>query len=69
MLRGSIRPTGLPLHFISAGSPIALIKTNSEVEPALMKCNGKPVGRIEPLNTSYCIMNFQTKKEHQAPLF
>ena len=37
--------------------PIALIKISSEVEPALMKGNGKPVGGIEPLNISYCIIN------------
>ena len=34
------------------------MKTNSEVEPAEMKGKGKPVGGIEPLNISYCIINF-----------
>ncbi len=34
--------------------PIADIKTISEVLPALMKGNGKPVGEIIPFNTSYC---------------
>lgn len=34
------------------------MKTSNEVEPALMKGKGNPVGGIEPLNTSYCSMNF-----------
>ena len=38
--------------------PIALMKTNSEVEPAEINGSGKPVGGIEPLNISYCIINF-----------
>ena len=33
------------------------MKTNSEVLPAEMNGSGKPVGGIEPLNTSYCIIN------------
>jgi len=37
-------------------TPIADMKTNSEVEPALIKGNGSPVGGIEPLNISYCII-------------
>jgi hypothetical protein len=39
------------------------MKTRSEVEPAEMNGSGKPVGGIEPLNTSYCIINLSTKKE------
>ena len=38
--------------------PMADIKTNSEVEPAEMNGSGKPVGGIEPVNTSYCTINF-----------
>ena len=30
------------------------MKTNSEVDPALIKGKGNPVGGIEPVNTSYC---------------
>ena len=37
-------------------TPIALMKTNNEVEPAEMNGSGKPVGGIEPLNISYCII-------------
>ena len=39
-------------------TPIALIKTNSEVEPAEINGSGKPAGALEPLNISYCIINF-----------
>ena len=39
------------------------MKTNNEVEPALIKGKGNPVGGIEPVNTSYCIINFYKKKE------
>jgi len=39
-------------------APIALMKTKSEVEPAEMNGSGSPVGGIEPLNTSYCIIIF-----------
>ena len=46
----------LPIHI--EYNPIALMKTNSKVEPALIKGNGSPVGGIEPLNISYCIINF-----------
>ena len=42
-------------------TPIALMKTNSEVEPAEINGSGSPVGGIEPVNTSYCIINFHTK--------
>ena len=38
-------------------TPIADMKTNSEVDPADMNGNGSPVGGIEPVNTSYCIIN------------
>ena len=38
------------------------MKTRSEVEPALMKGSGKPVGGIEPVNISYCTMNFCKQK-------
>ena len=31
---------------------------NNEVEPAEMNGSGKPVGGIEPLNISYCIIKF-----------
>jgi len=44
----------------SKTNPIALIKTNSEVEPAEINGSGRPVGGIEPLNISYCIINFCT---------
>ena len=37
-------------------TPIALIKTSKEVEPAEINGSGKPVGGIEPLNISYCII-------------
>lgn len=33
--------------------PMADIKTKRDVEPAEMNGNGKPVGGIEPVNTSY----------------
>ena len=32
--------------------PIADINTTSEVEPALIKGSGKPVGGIEPVTTA-----------------
>ena len=43
-------------------TPIADIKTNNEVLPALINGNGKPVGGIEPDNISYCTINLNTKK-------
>ena len=43
-------------------NPIALMKTNSEVEPAEMNGSGKPVGGIESVNTSYCTIIFYNKK-------
>ena len=39
------------------------MKTNSEVEPAEINGNGNPVGGIEPVNISYCIINISNKKE------
>jgi hypothetical protein len=41
--------------------PIALMKTNNEVEPAEINESGKPVGGMEPINISYCIINFEQK--------
>ena len=35
---------------------MADIKTNNEVETALMNGNGNPVGGIEPVNISCCII-------------
>ena len=35
-------------------TPIALMKTKSEVLPAEINGSGKPVGGIEPVTTSYC---------------
>jgi len=32
------------------------MKTSKLVEPALMNGSGKPVGGIEAVNTSYCII-------------
>lgn len=43
--------------------PIAAIKTITLVPPDEINGSGKPVGGIEPINTSYCTMNFQIKKE------
>ena len=37
-------------------TPIADIKTSKLVEPADINGSGKPVGGIEPLNISYCII-------------
>ena len=34
------------------------MKTNNEVEPSEMNLSGSPVGGIEPLNISYCIIIF-----------
>ena len=46
------------------------MKTNSEVEPALMNGSGSPVGGIEPVNTSCCTINFSLKKsKFIAPFF
>lgn len=42
-------------------TPTALMKTTSEVEPALINGSGSPVGGIEPVMTFYC-----TKKEQLA---
>ena len=36
------------------------MKTKIEVEPAEMNGSGNPVGGIEPLNISYCIINYPT---------
>ena len=41
-------------------TPIALIKTTSEVEPAEMNGSGTPVGGIEPVMTCYCTEEFIT---------
>lgn len=43
-------------------TPIANIKTSKEVEPADIKGSGSPVGGMEPVNMSYCIINFDIKK-------
>ena len=43
-------------------TPIALIKTSKLVDPALMNGSGNPVGGIEPVNISYCIVIFTLKK-------
>ena len=43
-------------------TPIADIKTSKLVEPALMNGSGSPVGGIEPLNISCCIIKFTLKK-------
>ena len=40
-------------------TPIALIKTSKEVEPAEINGSGKPVGGIEPVNIRYCIITQQ----------
>lgn len=48
---------------------MALIKTTSEVEPAEINGSGKPVGGIEPVNISYCIINFDIKKSKIIALF
>jgi len=40
-------------------TPIALMKTTSDVLPAEMNGNGSPVGGIEPVMTCYCTENFQ----------
>ena len=50
-------------------TPIALIKTSKEVEPAEMNGSGNPVGGIEPLNTSYCIIKKHKKKSKIIALF
>lgn len=39
------------------------MKTSKLVEPAEMNGSGKPVGGIEPVSTSYWIINSATKKE------
>ena len=38
------------------------MKTSKLVEPAEMNGSGKPVGGIEPVNTSYSTINLNTKK-------
>ena len=43
-------------------TPIADIKTSKLVEPAEINGSGNPVGGIEPVNISYCIIKFNTKK-------
>ena len=53
-----------PLFFaIFSKIPITLISTISELLPAEIKGSGNPVGGMEPLNISYCIINFSIKKE------
>ena len=52
----------LPTLPINIKPPIANIKTSKEVEPAEINGSGSPVGGIEPLNISYCTMNFCNKK-------
>ena len=39
------------------------MKTSKEVEPAEINGSGSPIGGIEPLNISYCIINYYKKKE------
>ena len=42
------------------------MKTNSEVDTAEINGSGKPVGGTKPVNTSYCIMNFELSQQcHQ----
>jgi len=41
---------------------IAILQT-SAVDPAEINGSGNPVGGIEPVNISYCIINFNKKKE------
>ena len=50
-------------------TPIADIKTRSEVEPAEMNGNSKPVGGTTPLNISYCIIKVCIKKRANLLLF
>ena len=38
------------------------MQTIKLVEPAEMNGRGSPVGGIEPLNISYCIINLNNKK-------
>ena len=38
------------------------MKTSKLVEPAEINGNGKPVGGIEPVTTSYCTMFLTLKK-------
>jgi len=53
-----------PLLFPTLHSiPIAPINTDSDVPPAEINGIGIPVGGIEPVNTSYCTINFSKKKE------
>jgi len=41
---------------------IAILQT-SAVDPAEINGSGNPVGGIDPLNISYCIINLRIKKE------
>jgi hypothetical protein len=50
-------------------TPIALMKTSKLVDPAKIKGNGNPVGGIEPVNTSYCIIKFYCKYEKFFSLY
>ena len=50
-------------------TPIALMKTNNEVEPAEINGNGSPVGGIEPVTTSCFTINLNTKKRAYLLLF
>jgi len=43
---------------------MSLIKTSKLVEPAEINGSGSPVGGIEPVNISYCIIKLDNKKEH-----
>ena len=46
--------------FMLRTTPIALIKTTSEVLPALMNGKGRPVGGIEPDMSCFCTKNYST---------
>ena len=43
--------------------PSIAINTMIDVEPAEINGSGSPVGGIEPLNISYCVINLDNKKE------
>ena len=45
------------------------MKTSNEVEPAEMNGSSNPIGGIEPINISYCIINYRKKKEQIIALF
>ena len=50
-------------------TPIADINTSKLVEPAEMNGSGRPVGGIEPVNTSCCTMNLSKKRANYCSLF